>query len=158
MTVKELASSIIQHFEQIERQPSTGTGEAERIWARKDNSPDWVLDLCRYAHNGMFPDDYKYYCIVEMLDLLADGVGYDELPEHIEPDVYTVDRLDWLRNNYGYRKDYCDDADNEFGKANTIEDSIGQGQLMEKTEVYNLVKTFLEERLDSLDDEEHTNE
>jgi hypothetical protein len=92
----------------------------------------------------MLPDDHRYRFIVESLSALAAG---DDSGETVEPDVYTSELTGWLHSRTD-RYAYCDQAVEEgYGFENTVT-LLTNGQLMEKREVFELVKSALEDRAD----------
>jgi hypothetical protein len=125
-----------------------------RFTAFKDGRPDWMLDLARAAHGDMLPDDQRYEMISDALYLVGECASPREVGERIEeiePDPYTSDRLAWLSSRND-RTSYVDEAVAEFGHADTIEEDIGLGQMLERQEVARAVWDFLEERAEDADD------
>jgi predicted DNA-binding protein len=142
VTVQELADEYYKNFEKKKRD------NGEEFWVKKDGAPEELGELVREAHGDMFPDDYKYEFIEEALARISETEDENSLesPE-LEPDVYTHDRLKWLSSNLG-RPYYVDEAIKDFGKADTIIDDIGMGQLKEKEEVYFAVLQGLKKILE----------
>ena len=115
------------------------------------DAPEWLTDLCRDAHGTMFPDDWRYEFIQDALNALEDD-------EDAEPDVdslypYTADRLKWLASHLD-RPGYCDAAVQDMGL--TFTDTvtlIGWGMAAELSEVFELVRGFLETRCEDAEAE-----
>lgn len=144
-TVQSLAKEAAKHFERVKRRPD----DEEYIHVQKTGAPEWVNDLCQEAHGDMFPDDLRYSFIVEVLDALADADDLDTARDELEPDVYTHDLTGWLHSRND-RQSYVDDARSEYGNEGTLSDDLARGQLMEKYEVFDAVRSFLDERADEL--------
>ena len=141
-TIETLAAEVRGMFERRERNNGTP------YWCRKDDAPEWVADMCHDAHDGMFPDDYKYQYIVEALDMIADG---DDDEGNIDSDSYASELADWLGSS-AYRVDYADDILNEYGDgANgpNMLGILGLAQIAERVEVLGFVRTALQEQLDA---------
>lgn len=112
----------------------------DKFWCCSDDAPSWMTDLCREAHAGMFPDDYKYEYIEDALEKLYQYEDADEID--IEADAYNSDLFAWVAS-HSDRTSYADDALKEFGATSIIE-AISYGQEFERREVLILVRNFLE--------------
>jgi hypothetical protein len=58
--------------------------EANRFLVRDlllpaDGAPPWFTDVCRHAHGGMMPDDWRYEFIQDALSAIEDGADEDRL-------------------------------------------------------------------------------
>lgn len=115
-----------------------------------DDSPDWMHDLCMSAHGDMMPDDWRYEFIEDACCQLENGE--DDARDIDEAYPYTADRLAWLSSRLD-RVSYCDDAAEEYGCEGSMTDRIAWGMFAEVREVFDLVKTFLEERIEELEEE-----
>lgn len=68
-----------------------------RVVVIADNSPAWVTDLCREAHSGRAPDDWRFEFISLALDSLAEDGDPDTArgsatdPDAHYPRVYLVE-------------------------------------------------------------------
>lgn len=146
MEIDELARYAREFFE-------TGTRpDGESFWTLTDRYPTWVHDMAQEAHGEMFPDDYKYEYVVDVLDSLEDGTHPDE--PALEPDVYNTDRLKWLSSHLE-RAGFVDEAVENFGHSDQgVLGDIGFGQLYEKEQVWGTVVQQLRERLDEIEQEE----
>ena len=148
-TIQELALFARNQFERRHRE-----ADDSHFFARKDDAPEWIQDMCRDSHGDSWPDDTIYQFIIESLDALADS----DYPEdaYLEADVYTHDLLEWLASS-NTRVGYCDEAMSEFGTTGSILAIIALGQYTEKREVLDSVRSFLEARVDNLNDEDADN-
>lgn len=112
-----------------------------------EGAPGWVTDLCHHAHGEMFPDDWRYRAIRDALEAIMEADDLDDAgAEYADGmvDVYTGARLAWLSSNLN-RVGYCDDAQDEYGSEDqSVTALIGQGQYQEASEVFGLVRGFLE--------------
>lgn len=152
--VRSLAEEARDCFETAKRD----SGETfERI---QDGSPEWVSDLTREAHGGMFPDDWRYECIRAALGAIVDAGDDADLDETGHEfadsfvDVYTNRLTGWLSSNV-HRPGYCDEAAEEYGgEPDGIVSRIQLGQYAEAREVYGIVLGELRERAEEQDDED----
>lgn len=152
MSIQETAKEASAWFTRIKR------NDNEEIVTLKEGRPDWVQDLVHKAHGDMMPDDFRYSIIEEAIDAIAEAEDLDEAEsEYVDNiDIYTNDLTGWLHSRND-RYDYVDQARDEFGDpANTI-DSLQQGQMMERREVFALVREGLE-HISPEEDEEAENE
>lgn len=121
------------------------------------SAPQWVRDMARAAHDDMPPDDFKYECIAEALEAIADS-GADTRDEMLGSEVdsefadgkvavYNFDRVQWLSSNLG-RAAYCDEAaSNGLASPDTdIYNRIGLGMYEEARQVFHAVVQALESR------------
>jgi hypothetical protein len=120
--------------------------EERGIVLRVNDAPEWFADLCRTAHNGMMPDDWKYEFIQDALNALSDADEWDE----VEPDVdslypYTTDRLNWLASRLE-RTGYCDEALADGWAVDSTANLIAVGLSIELREVFGIVRAFLQDR------------
>lgn len=156
-TTYTLADEASRCFETVKRD-----GTDDYYTRVKDGSPDWLTDLAREAHDGMFPDDWRYACIGAAVDAIADAgedADLDDLSHEFadgQVDTYTGERFAWLSSNLR-RQNYVDDAASEgLASAETeIAERIAFGQYMEAMEVYAAVRSFLEDRAEDADDDEN---
>ena len=156
-TLASLASEAYACFETATRP------DGESFQRVRDGSPEWVTDLVRSAHYGvpdmlMFPDDWRYAAIVSSLDAIT---GADDIQEAAHEfadanvDAYNAERLAWLASDRN-RPYYVDQAreDGLADEGTDLLEVIGAGQYVESLEVFEQVRSFLQDRLDTLDDEE----
>ncbi len=143
----KLATLALEHFETFTRSDSN-----EHFYKLTDTRPEWLYDLVQSAHDGMFPDDFKYEFIHDALSIIAeDDYDEDRVSESIDSDVdvYTHRLLSWISSNLG-RMSYVDDAVSEYGwPEQGLSQALMQGQYREREEVYNAVCSAL----DDVDDE-----
>lgn len=136
-TIQSKATAALEWFERKQR------GD-ERIWVTKDGKPEWVVDMCREAHDAgdMFPDDLRYEYIEEALCALSEAGEADDI--EIEADIYTHDLTAWLHSRAD-RPGYCDMAQEEglIPEDAGMWQRLGAGQYMEKREVLDALIGFL---------------
>lgn len=145
ITIETIAQEMADSFITAER------NSGESYTKLKSSAPDWVTDLVYEAHGGMLPDDWRYKCISEACEAIADGTSGEEFADDV--DVFSADLYDWL-SSHGARRAYTDDARAEFGPGENIDNDIMRGQYMERLEVYDLVYAELENRMIDLEGEE----
>ena len=138
--VHEVAKDALTYFET--------DGEHIKL---KDSRPNWVYQMVYEAHNGMFPDDFKYEYVKDALSLLSE-TNSDNARELIESDIYTSDLLLWLASNAN-RLAYCDEAAGEFGCPAEAEmtERISLGQHWEREEVFGYVLSALEAQAEGVE-------
>ena len=125
MTIQEKAAEIRRMFTEKTR------NDGSKYWST-DSEDEAIRAMCHEAHGEMLPDDWKYRCIVDALDLIADADDVDDVT--IEPDVYTADLTAWLASHNG-RVDYLTRVLEEFGTTDGI-GAIAMAQAFEREEVY----------------------
>jgi len=142
MGLTERATLARTFFEQDKRTDGT------EYWRATNAAPDWVSPLlCRAAHDGMLPDDWRYRFTVDALDILSETDNEDEITERLDNDVdvYYGALALWLAS-HSERFGYCDEAAEELGADKMpISQRIQIGQLAERREVLNAVRAFLAE-------------
>lgn len=154
-TIKELAVEVLAKFVRMERTGGKG------FWSIQGDirgSDEWIVEMCRNAHNGMLPDDYKYEFVYDALSDIAnlsdDATAEDARDLQPEADIYTADLLSWLASN-NTRVNYCDQYAEEFGsnQHDTTLMRIGFGQYLERSEVLHSVINSLEKRSEETEGE-----
>jgi hypothetical protein len=145
-TVQDLAQEMSSAFERRKRD------NGDTFVALKDDSPQWMTDVCHEAHGDMFPDDWRYSFIEDAVDALAENEDQDEARDSIEAEIYTHKLTSWLASRND-RYEYCDQALEEWGTdiGGTFP-LLQMGQSWEKEEVFSLVLSALEALAD--EDEE----
>lgn len=115
----------------------------------RDGAPEWIGELCQYAHGDMLPDDWRYGAIFAALGAIADlgdGADLDDYAHDFADgmvDTYNGARLAWLGSHLS-RAGYCDEAAEDLGgSSDGITGAIALGQYAEALEVYGLVVDFL---------------
>lgn len=132
-------------------------GNGDVVWSLTDDRPEWLADAVREAHDGEFPDDWRYdtcHGIFSMLDAEDDPFD-DDLAHEIADqlvDTYNYDRLKWLSDDMT-RIAYCDEAqedgltDNHMG----VFEAIGAGQYIC---IRRMVETLQEAMLEARQDDD----
>lgn len=137
--IRLLAGEALPYFEHRQRHDGT------KYWAVEDGAPEWVRNLAFAAHEEgkILPEDFRYLFIVEALEALMED---PEEPE-LEAEVYISKLLEWLEAGPSYRMGLVDEAVSEFGWDGLF-NALQAGQLLEKEEVLQLVRAFLERRIE----------
>ncbi|NJO48174.1 MAG: hypothetical protein HC840_00500 [Leptolyngbyaceae cyanobacterium RM2_2_4] len=147
MTIQDLANEVLKAM-------THGTRDnGDKFKALRDESPDWMQDLCQDAHARMLPDDHKYEFIFEALNALSDYDSEDDARDSIEADIYTSDLTAWLSSS-NTRMEYVNEGVREFGiDADNFDlsSALQVGQLTEKREVFESVLNSLQNRLDEVE-------
>src|SRR5690606_5380878 len=120
--------------------------DGTEYWGLEVGAPEWVYTLVWKAHGEIFPEDFRYLFIIEALEALAENPEGAE--DFLEPDVYISELIKWLNAHPGYRAGLVDEAVNEFGWESLFR-ALQAAQLMEKEEVLQLVREFLEKRVEA---------
>jgi hypothetical protein len=148
------------HNERVARLAAEANSYLRRDTARDillpaDDAPAWFSDLCREAHGGMMPDDWRYEFIQDSLSALEDEADEDGIDlDGLYP--YTADRLDWLTSHLD-RPAYCDEVARDLGAAPAeILAFVVLGMDRELREVFALVRSKLEE-IAADENDGHTN-
>lgn len=118
--------------------------------ALEDEAPEWAGDFVREAHGtDMLPDDWRYNCITDALETLADSPDSD--PDELEHefadnvDVYSSDLLEWVGSHLE-RQGYVDEARHEglVAEDATLDQRIMAGQYQERAEIFRQVVAAVE--------------
>lgn len=143
MQIQEKAKIMSRFLERKERK----TGES--FVYIKDQSPEWVIDICRECHQDMMPDDYKFEMIHEALKALKECKNDQDVDHvYLESDIYTHQLLKWVSSHLT-RIDYVDEYMGECDLAQSdFLSLLSGGQLKEKNEVLSI----LIEELKNLED------
>lgn len=142
--IAALAEEVRGHMERRTRPDDT------RYWSLDEERPEWMQSLSYAAHGqgDMLPDDWRYEFIVGALDAIVETEGnYDAGRDYVveDVDIYTGDLSRWL-SSHSYRPIYVNEAREEFGPAETIDQDMMAGQAREREEVYEQIYQFLRER------------
>ena len=91
----------------------------------------------------MTPDDWRYACIQDACEAIAEAEDPDEARYEFcdDTDVYNGDLVTWV-GSHG-RGSYVDEAREELGEAPDFYQGLMRGQAMERGEVYDLVLSGL---------------
>lgn len=98
------------------------------------DTPEWMRDACRDAHDGEAPNDWRYDMIDSLLDSITDhddpdDIDTSEIADSFVP-AYNAERVSWLSDNLS-REDYCNRAVEEYGQTgHSIFDAVGQGMYL----------------------------
>jgi len=139
--IRMLAGEALAWFEYRKRHDETG------CWAVEGDAPEWVKNLvwAGHAKGKLLPDDFRHLFIVEALEAIAEN---PEEPESLlEPDVYTSKLIEWLNAYPSYRMVLVNEAVDQFGWSNLF-NALQAGQLLEKKEVVQFVRNFLENTIE----------
>lgn len=139
--IRILAGEALSYFQHKKRHDGT------KYWTVQDGAPEWVHKLTFAAHDEgeIFAEDFRYLFIVEALEALVEN---PEEPEVLwEPDAYTSELLEWLDAYPSYRINLVDKAVSQFGWSGLF-NALQAGQFMEKEEVLQLVRAFLERKIE----------
>src|SRR5690606_33461241 len=143
--IRILAGEALSYFEYRKRHDGT------EYWALEEGAPEWVRKLAFAAHaeGKILPEDFRYLFIVEALEAITEN---PEEPEILwEPDVYTSRLIEWLNAYPDYRMGLVDEAVSQFGWESLFK-ALQAGQIMEKEEVLDLVRGFLERMIEEGED------
>jgi len=142
--IRVLAGEALSYFEHRKRHDETG------YWAVEDGAPEWVKRLVWAAHakGELLPDDFRYLFIVEALEAIAENP--EEPGSLLEPDVYTSKLIEWLSAYPSYRMVLVDEAVEAVSKFgwDGLFKALQAGQLLEKKEVLQSVRVFLEKKIE----------
>ncbi len=146
------------HHERVQQLASEASRYLRRdrdrdILLPADHAPQWFTDLCHHAHAGMMPDDWRYEFIQDALGAIEDGADEDGIDlDGLYP--YTADRLGWLASHLD-RPGYCDEAAEDMGGLpGEILTFVVWGMDRELREVFDLVRSKLEEVAEDEGDED----
>lgn len=118
-----------------------------------DGTPDWVTDMIHAAHGHMLPDDWRYRMVQRTLYAIIEAGGDLDAAEYPVPPIYTHELLGWL-SSYGDRPAYVDEAVQENGYPGDILEAVRQGWCAEMLEVFDSVRSSIEERAEKLEEQE----
>lgn len=139
--IRILAGEALSYFEHRTRHDGT------KYWALEDDAPEWVKSLVWAAHakGVLLPEDFRYLFIVEALEAIAENP--EEPGSLLEPDVYTSKLVKWLDASPSYRMVLVNEAVDQFGWSSLF-NALQAGQLLEKKEVVQCVRHFLEKKIE----------
>jgi hypothetical protein len=95
ITIQERAALMYRAFESKTRDSGA------HFVCLRDDSPDWMTDVVRAAHNGMLPDDWTYATVMSACEFIADGGDLDDAHGWVDGqvDVYTCNLLRWAQSH-----------------------------------------------------------
>jgi hypothetical protein len=140
-SVKEVAQMVQRYMTYGER------NNGDRFVKTKDNTPEWVTEIIREAHDECLPNDFHYDMIDTAIDIIADSQDEDDAESRMN-EANLGSALHWL-NGAPYAVHYCDEAMNEHG-ANvfqTLDGIIDAGQRKMFYEVFDAVKSGLADKV-----------
>lgn len=140
MTVETLATAMAAAFETRTRT------NGDSFVCLKDDSPEWMTDIVRAAHDGSLPDDWTYQAVRECVDLLADGADPDDTAP--EPDVYTSELLKWAPGHV----DLIDQTMADFGPFSSLCDLLMAAQGETLRSIMATIGAALAERAEEEED------
>lgn len=141
----QLAGEAARFFETRER------SNGEQYIARREDAPEWVLEMILAAHDGKLPDDYTYACICDALEAIRSGEGREleliagEMAD--EGDLHTAALLEWVKSSE-HRIGYVDDelAGWAADMPPTLTTVVRLAQTRERHEVFEAVAEQLQAR------------
>ena len=141
---QRLASEFESAFETRKRD------SGDEFRCLKEGSPEWMKGLCLALHDSgdMFPNDWRYRFISDAALALVE-CGASRADEVYEGDSYLPDYIyyhegyNWLAS-HGSRSDYADEFA-AMGDANSIDDCILGGMVLESREVFEQLAREIEE-------------
>lgn len=125
--------------------------DGSTFWAIRGDAPEWVRDIVFDAHDGAFPNDWRYDKIAD----LAHDIGQVSDPDDIDAvqwadgavDVYNADLIQWL--SIAGAVDACDAAADEWGvEDNSVIVRIQAGQAHMLHDIASRVLYALREKYD----------
>jgi hypothetical protein len=143
--MKETKKTYSQYFTTKER-PS-----GEKFVFLKDEAPEslesMMIDIHFDYFDGCLLNDWIYretsYAF-ERLEEYESESDYERAVCEIEPDVYTNDLIEWLKNPYA--TDYCNEELQEGHKPDSLENLISTAQVRAKERIYYSVWIFLQKQ------------
>lgn len=143
-TIQDFAATARAYF--VEKKRTNG----DMFWFVADEAPEWVRDLCYVAHDfgSVMAEDWRYQFIVDALDAFEEC----DDPDDVLPEApHTVsEKTAWLASRND-RYDYVDEAVRELGHGESIIDDIAMGMEAEMREVFDSVRSSLEEMIENDD-------
>lgn len=109
-----------------------------------DGAPEWMQRVIHNAHadGSMLPDDWRYSAIrsvARAISEIEDGADLSDVAHETCDslvDVYTGDLTAWLASRAD-RSSYCDDAVEEWGRAENTIKLLQMGQFWEYREIWD---------------------
>lgn len=154
MKLSELAAGAVGYFVTDKRDDGT------EFVKTADDAPEWLRDLIQDAHAHMFPDDWRYQAIRDVLYSLAEydfetaddaREGDGEILDGLV-DLYTHDLTAWLHSRND-RMQYVDEWVDDFGADGDTFQRLSGGQYMEYREILDSVLGSLESELEGRENE-----
>lgn len=99
-----------------------------RYYNLTDDRPDWLAEAVQDAHDGEWPNDWRYEICADIIYRLQDDPDmepYEIAGELV--DIYNADLLGWV-SEYMTRIGYVDEAAAENGLDGGIIGQISRGQ------------------------------
>ena len=140
-TLQSVAESFADSF--IAKQRDNGN----TFYCLTDTAPEWMREAVQAAHGDMLPDDWRYAMIRSAAQTLFEYEPDEwrdldtEIADNLV-DVYTSSLTAWLAS-HNARVAYCDQASEEYGPADNMEQSMQRGQFCELLEIVrSLIESF----------------
>lgn len=136
------------------KQVKRGEGPVETIVKLRDDAPEWVHDAVREAHDGEWPDDWRYETCAAIFDCVHDEVGDSHAIADSLVDIYTGARFAWLAGNIN-RQSYVDEAQDEgiAGDRASISERVGMGQYLCIERMAAIILQAIEDNAEDPDDD-----
>lgn len=134
--------------------------DGETFRKLRKGSPEWMVDLCREAHGGMMPDDFRYSMIEDAVDAISEADPDDDLGDVAfqmadDVDLYNARLSAWMASHVK-RAAYVAQSVDEYGLPDPFDlfTLLQRGQYVERMEVFQEVRAFLEGMADEAEDED----
>lgn len=141
-TDTKIHALALEAQDSLERFTVQETGTATCRW--KGTAPEWMRDMSKHAHGGMWPDNWRFQFIQAALDRIVEYDNMDDARDEIEGDPFTHSLIDWLGSSYGRIRlvnDVLEETDTK-----DIDTALRIAQCNERAEVFDLVLEFLTEK------------
>jgi len=151
MNTNEIITIALDNMETVKRD------SGEWYTRTKQGAPLWMTDMIRACHGDMFPDDFRYKTIYDLLGVTGDlesimSEDLEDISHELvdgQVDVYTSDLTKWL-NSRDDRVYYLTEAIEEYDLKDGFK-ALMTAQYMEIEEIFNLLTQWI---LDFADEEE----
>ena len=158
MSIQDFAQIAANSFQTNQRQSKEAYkgAETEDFVCTVDGAPEWVKEMVYQCHVSTLPDDFIYKTVSSVCDALAEyeSNSWDENVCEIADslvDTYTHDLHKWFNTH----SEYVDQARDEFGAAETIDQDLRMGQYTHISEIVTICLSHIsdanDEHEDSLD-------
>jgi hypothetical protein len=108
-----------------------------------EEAPEWLLDTVREAHDGEFPNEWRWSRCASLYHAISEGEDIDETISLLI-DIYYSDLFQWLAE-CPERRHYCDDAIAEGIAGDNLTDIITSGQLVALHTMAGIMREAYEE-------------
>jgi hypothetical protein len=152
-TIQELALDCYTlYLQRVDGRKS----EAGDFWTRAEDCPQWVTDMVFECHLGRFPCSWTYRFVAELCGALCEvtdeQLRTNELHQEMDGqvDIYTHKLMAWAGAGFSH---YVDEAINEFGKSETLDQDIMAGQYLWVQELTAIILSHLSAERDRIEEE-----